>query len=77
MAELGIIGAGLVTPFGLTPREHAFFLPALLPPPAGSPFLGPKDKPVAIERAAFIDVTAPTGARMMALALRAATSALG
>jgi hypothetical protein len=49
----------------------------MLPPPAGSPFLGPKGKPVAVERAAFIDVTAPAGARMMVLAVRAARTAVG
>jgi hypothetical protein len=41
-----ILGTGLVSPYGLTPREHAFFLTALLPPPAGSPFVGPEDRPV-------------------------------
>ena len=36
--SVAIVGAGLVTPFGDTPTEHAFFLRASVPAPPPSPF---------------------------------------
>jgi len=36
--SLAIVGTGLVTPFGDTPTEHAFFLRASVPAPPPSPF---------------------------------------
>jgi hypothetical protein len=71
-----IHGTGLVSPIGLTPREHAFYLPALLPPPAASPFVGPKDEPLPVKRCIWLGASAPVAGRLAALAIQAARSAL-
>jgi hypothetical protein len=73
---LAIVGTGLVSPYGQTPREHAFFLRALLPPPLGSPFLGPKDKPVPIEVSHVLGAATPVPLRLAALVQRAVDDAL-
>jgi hypothetical protein len=73
---LAIVGSGLVSPFGLDAREHAFFVPALLPPPTGSPFKGPKDKPLQVEHCPWIGTAEPVATRMVLLAQRAVRDAL-
>lgn len=37
--SLAIVGVGIVSPLGLTVREHVFFARANVPPPAPSPFV--------------------------------------
>src|SRR5262245_53824973 len=73
---LVISGTGLVSPYGRTPRDHAFFVRALLPPPLGSPFIGPKDQPVPVEISHVLGASAPVSYRLVALATRAIEEAM-
>jgi hypothetical protein len=73
---LAILGTGLVSPFGLTPRDHAFFLRALLPEPSGSPFKGADDKPVSAHYCRWLGAGGKVADRLIALAVTAADEAL-
>lgn len=73
---LAIVGAGLATPFGLSPKEHVLFQRAFVPGPAASPFLGPEDRRVRAYHCDWLDAALPLDERMPALAAVALEDAL-
>jgi hypothetical protein len=73
----GIVGTGLVTPFGDTPTEHAFFLRASVPAPPPSPFrLRSDESPLHVHYCRWIGAAAPMGQRMLRMADLALRDAL-
>ncbi len=73
---LAVLGMGLVSPFGRSPREHALFRRARVPGPAASPFLGPDETPVRVHACPWIDAATPIADRMISLAEAALDAAL-
>jgi hypothetical protein len=71
-----ILGAGLVTPFGLSPRQNAFFLRAGVPPTPATPFAGPEDERVRAHCCPLFAASTPARARLAELAGAAAEQAL-
>ncbi len=74
--SLAIVGMGLVTPFGTTPTEHAFFLRASVPAPATSPFHTREGERVDVNYCRWLGAASPLEDRLAALGDRAMTSAL-
>jgi hypothetical protein len=74
--SVAIVGLGLVSPMGLTPRDHAFFVRAGALPPWPSPFLSAADEPVAVGRCPCIAGDAPIAERMIHLATMAIEEAM-
>ena len=73
---LVVVGAGLVSPAGRTPEEHAFFLRARAAPPPRSPFLLASDTPIDVRFCPWISVRASVAQRLCTLATRALETAL-
>ncbi|CAN94277.1 MULTISPECIES: hypothetical protein [Sorangium] len=66
--SLSIVGTGLVSPFGFTPREHVVFRHAGVPAPSASPFLLADDKRLRVYSCAFLDPALPVEQRIAWLA---------
>lgn len=73
---LGIVGYGLVSPGGLTPRDHAFFVHSGVLTPAPSPFVTRDDERVDVGYCSWLGAEIPVAERLQALALTALRSAL-
>jgi hypothetical protein len=73
---LVVVGAGLVSPAGRTPEEHAFFLRARAAPPPRSPFLLESGDPIDVRFCPWISARESVAERLCALATRALASAL-
>ncbi len=73
---LSIVGTGLVSPFGRSPREHVFFLRAHVPSPFTPPFTRRDQKPVRVHFCPWLDAGLPPAARLTALATTALDGAL-
>ncbi|MFO0759557.1 MAG: hypothetical protein U0359_23900 [Byssovorax sp.] len=73
---LAVLGMGLVSPFGRSPREHALFRRARVPGPSASPFLDAEDAPVRAHACPFLDAAMPIADRMIALAETALDAAI-
>ncbi len=73
---LAIVGMGLVSPFGRSPREHVFFLRAGVPAPTALPFEADEDTPVRVHACPWIDAAVGAAERMTALAEAALDTAL-
>lgn len=65
---LAVVGIGLVSPMGLTPRDHAFFVRAGAVPPWPSPFLLADDQPIPVGRCPCVPAEAAPGDRLGLLA---------
>ncbi len=74
--SVAIVGMGLVTPFGATPAEHAFFLRASVPSPPASPFETHDGVRVDVNFCRWLGAAAPLEDRLAALGERAIASAL-
>lgn len=75
-APVVFASAGLVSPAGLTLRDHAFFLRARAPAPAPSPFLGADDERLRARYCPWLGARAPLVERLVALATAAVDDAL-
>jgi hypothetical protein len=73
---LAILGTGLVSPAGLTPRAHACVLWAGALPPAASPFVGANGEPVPVWYCPWIGARLGLAERMASMARTAAEAAL-
>ena len=73
---LVVVGAGLVSPAGRTPEEHAFFLRARAAPPARSPFVLASGDPLDVRFCPWIGVRASIAERLSALVTSAVEAAL-
>jgi hypothetical protein len=65
VVNLAVVGTGLVSPAGITPRDHVFYLRAgvLVPPP--SPFVKGDDERVDVQYCTWIGGRAPMGERLV------------
>ena len=64
--SVAVVGTGLVTPFGDTPTEHAFFLRASVPAPPPSPFRLRSDESTLHARyCRWLGAAAPVGQRLL------------
>ncbi|UQA63182.1 hypothetical protein [Polyangium aurulentum] len=78
MKALAVIGMGLVSPLGLTPEEHAFFVRAGVGPQAPGAFRDKHGDPIPAAYCAFLGAALPVGDRLRALgALAHATATEG
>ncbi|EYF08514.1 hypothetical protein [Chondromyces apiculatus] len=73
---LAVLGTGLVSPFGLSPRDHVFLGRVVLPSPPRPAFADADGNPIRLYHAPFLDVGAPPASRMAALATLATDDAL-
>jgi hypothetical protein len=73
---LAIVGTGLVSPAGLTPREHAFVLWAGAAPPTASPFLLESGEPAQVSYCPWLGARMSMGDRLLAMAQAALLDAL-
>ena len=73
---LAVIGTGLTSPSGLTPREHAFCLRAGPAFAAGGAFVDAQGEPLQVAYCPWLAPAAPTAERLVDLATRALASAL-
>lgn len=76
MTELAVLGLGLSSPVGLTPKDHAFFVPAKYPSAAPTPFTRTDGSRVRVRYAPWIGAHASFVDRCERLLLPAATGAL-
>lgn len=79
MTKLAIVGAGLVSPLGLTPEEHAFFLRAEVHAASPGGFMDGEGEPVRAAYCPWLGAELPVAARLVWLArcaLRSAVSPL-
>jgi hypothetical protein len=75
--SLAIVGAGLITPFGETPTEHAFFLRASVPAPPPSPFrLREDDSALHTHYCRWIGAAAAVDQRLLRMVNQAVRDAL-
>jgi hypothetical protein len=74
--SLAVLGTGLVSPFGLTAAEHAFFLRAHVPEPPPAPFEDAEGAAVDAYHCDWIDLDASFADRALALARAALGEAL-
>jgi hypothetical protein len=72
-----IVGLGLVTPYGTTPSEHAFFLRAGVPAPPASPFETKAGERLDVAYCRWMGARAKVEERLASLGERALESALG
>jgi hypothetical protein len=72
-----IVGMGLVTPFGNSPSEHAFFLRAGVPAPPASPFETRDGKRVDAAFCRWMGARVPIEERLALLGERALEASLG
>lgn len=70
---LAVVGAGLVSPAGMTPAEHAFFVRAGVVPSTATPYRTGEDEPVYLRYCPWLGAHMPAGERAATLA----TTALG
>jgi hypothetical protein len=73
---LAIVGVGLVSPFGRSPREHVFFRRAGVPGPFPAPFVRADDRAVRVLHCPWLDAEMPVADRLAALAATALDNAL-
>jgi 3-oxoacyl-(acyl-carrier-protein) synthase len=74
--SLCIVGTGMVSPAGLTPRAHACVLWAGALPPTPSPFLGDGDEAVRVSYCPWLGARLDMPSRLLAMAQRALEDAL-
>lgn len=74
--SLAIVGCGLVSPFGLTTRDHVFFLRAAAVPPPLPPFVREDEKAVDVHACHWLAWRTPVHERLLALAEKAIAEAL-
>jgi hypothetical protein len=74
--SLSIVGTGLVSPAGLTPRAHACVLWAGAFPPSASPFLDEGGEPVRVVYCPWLGARLDMPSRLLAMAERALRDAL-
>jgi hypothetical protein len=74
--SLCIVGTGMVSPAGLTPRAHACVLWAGALPPTASPFLGDGDEPVRVSYCPWLGARLDMPSRLLAMAQHALDDAL-
>lgn len=63
-----ILATAMVSPFGMTPRDHAFFLRARVPSPPPSPFATDEDEVIKAIPCPLLPTALPTEGRLIALA---------
>ncbi|WP_437646546.1 hypothetical protein [Sorangium sp. So ce362] len=73
---LSVVGAGLVSPAGLTPAEHAFFLRAGVVPSTITPYRTGEDEPVYLRYCPWLGAHLPPGERAVALVTSALDEAM-
>lgn len=71
-----IVGMGLVSPFGRSPREHVFFGRAHVPGPFTSPFVTDDDTSIRVFHCPWLDAALPIAERLVALTTTALDDAL-
>jgi hypothetical protein len=74
--SLGILGSGLVSPFGNTTRDHVFFLRAAAVPPPLPPFVRDDDKALDLHACRWLAWRTKVADRLIALAAMALDEAL-
>jgi hypothetical protein len=74
--SLAIIGAGMVSPAGLTPHAHACVLWASALPPTASPFVRESGEPVPVAYCPWLGARLGMGDRLLAMARGALDDAL-
>ena len=73
---LAIVGTGLVSPLGLTPREHAFVIWAGVANATASPFLLANGEPAQVAYCPWLGARMSMGDRLLAMAQAALADAL-
>jgi hypothetical protein len=73
---LAIVGTGIVSKAGLTPREHAFVLSAGVAPSTASPFLLPSGESLPVSYCPWIGARMSMGDRLLTMAEAALEDAL-
>jgi hypothetical protein len=73
---LAVVGTGLISPFGCSPREHVFFRRAHVPGPFAPPFERADGAPTRVYFCPWIDAGLPLAERLAALASSALDEAL-
>ena len=76
MTKLAVVGIGLVSPLGLTPEEHAFFLRAEVHPATPGGFVDGEGAPLRAAYCPWLGARLPVAMRLTALAQTALRSAL-
>jgi hypothetical protein len=75
--SLAVVGAGLITPFGETPTEHAFYLRASVPAPPPSPYrLREDDSALHMHYCRWLGAAAAVDQRLLRMVDRAIRDAL-
>src|SRR5512145_2542850 len=72
---LSVLGMGLVSPYGITPRDHAFFVRGRLSPAMPLPFVDAQGDPVAANYCRWFGAKLGVDERMERLALTALAGA--
>jgi hypothetical protein len=75
--DLCVVGTGMVSPLGLTPEQHAFFVRAEVGPAAPGAFLDVDGETIAVAYCPWIGAKMPVAERLCGLGKRALDAALG
>jgi len=62
--RLAIVGMGMVSPAGMTPRDHVFFIRAGVVPPTPSPFVAASGEPIEVRYCPWIGARASVESRL-------------
>jgi hypothetical protein len=66
--SLAVVGAGLVSPGGITPRDHAFFLPPGVLAPGPSPFVKADHARIDVRYCSWLGARLPIAERLVRMA---------
>lgn len=75
--ELCVVGTGMVSPLGLSPEQHAFFVRAEVGPAAPGAFLDAEGETISVAYCPWLGAKMPVAPRLCALGTRALGAALG
>jgi hypothetical protein len=75
--DLCVVGTGMVSPLGLSPEQHAFFVRAEVGPAAPGAFLDADGETIPVAYCPWLGAKMPVAERLCALAKRALGTAIG
>lgn len=76
MTKLAVVGIGLVSPLGITPEEHAFYLRAEVHPATPGGFVDGEGAPLRVAYCSWMGARLPVAMRLSSLARAALRTAL-
>lgn len=76
MTPLAVVGMSMISPLGLTPAQHAFFVRAEVGPAAPGAFLDEEGETLNVAYCPWLDARLPVADRLSALGARALAGAL-